>query len=1515
MNIKDIPRCETHAHSHFSNIRLLDSINRPKDLILTAAKLGLKGIALTDHEVLSGHVEWLQLEKKLKEENKIPKDFKCILGNEIYLTNDRSKSQKYFHFILLAKDTEGHRQLRELSSKAWYNSYYDRGMERVPTLKTELKAIIEKNKGHIIATSACFKKGTKVLTLTGEKSIEDINENDFILNKDGVWEKVNFPTSRDYFGNGYQITFLENNTPTICTENHKFLVTTNNKLQYYKKTGKNPFSWIEAKDLNYKKGSSKHICLFPINVTYSNKDVLNIFNKAIDFCSNKYIEINGVYYKKVYIKEIKKLSLNEKVYCLNVNSHSFVCNGVIVHNCLGGELPNLVLALTKAESARNRNEEEINSIKSEIVSFLKFCTDLFGKDFYIEIAPNASSKEQIIFNNRVKDIARALGIKMIFATDAHYLTAKDRPMHKAYLNSKEGEREVDGFYWAAHLMDNQEAFDNLYPYYNEEEFSELCANTMEIFDKVGKYDIFHNPIIPMVEVKDYPKTLSYFGVNNSYKDELDSNWKTIKSLLLSDNPQERYWINQCMEGLINKNLFNDEYISRIETEADIIKTISEKLGNCLFAYFNTFQHYIDLFWECGSLSGPGRGSSVCFLSNYLLGITQLDPIKWGLMEWRFLNKERVELPDIDTDLSPSKRKLIFKKIREERGELNLLQVATFGTEGTRSAILTACRGYRGSQNENGEFEYPEGIDVDIAQYMTSLIPQERGFLWSLNDVVNGNEEKDRKPVKAFIEEINKYEGLLDVMFSIEGLVNKRSQHASGVILYNSSPFETDAIMRSPNGDLTTQFSLHDAEALGDTKFDFLVTEICDKITNALNLLKNDGYFKECNTLREIYEKYLHPEVINLEDNRIWDALAKGSVLDVFQFNSDVGLQAAKQIKPKDPIEMTMANALMRLMGEKDKERPLDRYVRLKNNIQEWYQEVRSRELSENEIKVLERYYLPRKGVPALQEDLMLVCMDKDIAHFTLKEANNARKVVAKKKMDQIPKLKKQFLDNCPNHNFGEYIWETTMGPQMGYSFALPHSLAYSFVGIQTLILATEYPSIYWNCACLITNSGGNEDADDEDEEENKMNCVEENNLDEEDEDDDDEEEVTTKKKKKARNTNYGKISTAIGTMQHAGISVSPPDINKSSFTFIPDVETDTIIYGIKGINRIGNELVNEIISKRPYDSIKDFLSKVKVNKPQMVSLIKSGAFDKFGESREKVMYQYIDMITEKKQRLTLQNMKMLIEHSLIPEEFSFEVKVFNFNKYLKKCKTEDNYYLDKIAYSFYEQHFDLDLLWYDEDICLITQKDWDKIYKKQMDSMREYIKENSQELLNKLNSELFEENWNKYCGGNISKWEMDSISFYYHEHELENLNEKKYNIYNFETLPVEPEIERIINIKGKDIPILKLYRLAGTVLDKNKTKNSITLLTKYGVVNVKIYQAQFAKYDKQISQKLPDGRKKVIEKSWFSRGNKLLITGTRRGDQFILKKYKNSPYKNVIELIKKINEDGTVELQFEREEN
>ena len=507
-------------------------------------------------------------------------------------------------------------------------------------------------------------------------------------------------------------------------------------------------------------------------------------------------------------------------------------------------------------------------------------------------------------------------------------------------------------------------------------------------------------------------------------------------------------------------------------------------------------------------------------------------------------------------------------------------------------------------------------------------------------------------------------------------------------------------------------------------------------------------------------------------------------------------------------------------------------------------------------------------------------------------------------MNRIPELKEKFFSQCGNAELAQYVWETTMEPQLGYSFSTLHSLAYSFVGIQTLILATNFPSIYWNCACLITNSGGNEDA--EDEEEEKI-------IDEEVEEED-----TDTKKKKQRNTNYGKISTAIGQMMNAGIQVSPPDINKSSFTFVPDAENNRIIYGIKGITRIGADVIAEIMANRPFTGLSDFLSKVKVNKPQMVNLIKSGAFDCFGE-REDIMYEYIDSISDKKQRLTLQNMAMLIKYDLLPEELSFEVKVYNFNKYIKKCKADEfnAYYLDQIADKFFCEHYDEDLTWYEEVSCgrpmkVISQTQWDAIYKKQMDTVRDYLKQNKDELLAALNKKIFLENWDKYCSGSISKWEMDSIGFYYHEHELARADEAVYKICDFNKLPTDPEIDRIVFINGKEIPMFKLHCLAGTVIDKNKNKNSITLLTKYGVVNVKIYQAQYAKFDKQISEKNPDGTKTVKEKSWFTRGTKLLVTGIRRDDTFQLKKYKNTPGE-VVQLITGIDEeDGLLSLQAKR---
>lgn len=1316
-------RFEIHAHSFFSNLRLIDAINSPRDLILQAAKLGLSGITLTDHESISGHIQWLNEEKRLKESGKIPENFKCALGNEIYLINDRTKDKKFWHFILIAKNEQGHRALRELSSIAWYNLYSYHGMERVPVTKEELKSVVNKYPNTLIASSAC----------------------------------------------------------------------------------------------------------------------------------------------------------------------------------LGSEVARLTLDLVELEGKRNKDEIAIYNKKLEIVNFCNFCRELFKEDFYLEVAPSAS-KDQVKYNKRIKEIANGLGIKLVFGGDAHYLSADEREIHKAFLNSKDGEREVDEFYYYAYLMDDEEAFKNCDGVFSKEEFDEICQNSIEIQKKISKYNLDNSPVIPHTTVKDYQK-----------KDLLQfKSYPTIFNLFKSDDINERYWINECINSLKSIDKINDiVYLSRLEEEADVIETMGRRLGDNLFSYFNTFQSYIDLFWDCGSIVGPGRGSAVCFLSNYLLGITQLDPLDYNLPSFRFLNKERAELPDIDIDLAPSKRPKIFAKLREKIGETNLLQVATFTTIAPRAAVLTACRGYRSE-------DFPDGIDIDIAHYISSLIPSERGFTWSISDMIYGNEKKERKPSQLFINEVNKYPGLLDIIKRIEGLIATRSQHASGVIIYNKSCCETGALMRSPGGDLTTQFSLGDAEQCGDVKFDFLLTEICDKLISTINLLQKDSLLPQDLSLRQIYNKYLHPSSLDIEDDKIWDALGEGNILDIFQFSTQVGFQSATSIKPRNPTEMMMANALTRLVGEKGEERPIERYIRLRSNMSQWYEEVNRYGLTQEEIKKIEPFYLPTSGCPTTQEKLMLICMN--VANFSLKDANLARKIVAKKKVDKVPELKEKFITGCNSENLAEYVWKTCMAPQMSYSFAEPHALAYSFVGMQTLYLATSYPEIYWDCACLISDSGGAEEINDEVEEEDMDE--EENETDSNEDEDNDEDTINIKRKskKKADKHNYGKIATAIGKMNMAGIKVSPPDINKSSFTFTPDVETNSIRFGLSGITSIGRTIIKKIIDNRPYQDLKDFMSKIRLSKPKMVNLIKSGAFNSIGNKND-ILSEYINEVTDKKKRVTLQNMKMLIDFNLIPEKYDRQKRFYNFTKYIKKkeFRSANNLLLDNIAYKFYEKNCDFDDLSPDEksESGFAISKDlWEKkYYKKEMDIIRPWVKEHSEELKERINEKLYQDLWNKYCDGTNSKWEMDSVSCYFKTHELEDVDECLYNCEDFFSLPEEPLIERTFKKNDRVIPLYKITRIMGTVLDRDKTRKTVTLLTKNGVVIVKIYGDAFTNYDKQISIKNPlTGKKTICERSWFKRGNKIIATGIRRGsNEFVCKKYKSTPYP-LIELITKINDDGTLETKTERDE-
>ena len=753
-------------------------------------------------------------------------------------------------------------------------------------------------------------------------------------------------------------------------------------------------------------------------------------------------------------------------------------------------------------------------------------------------------------------------------------------------------------------------------------------------------------------------------------------------------------------------------------------------------------------------------------------------------------------------------------------------------------------------------------------------------MWPIEDVVNGNQEKGRKPVKAFVSAVSQYDGLLDIIIRIQGMVNKRSSHASGVILFDENIYDSAAVMRTPKGALITQWDLHDQEAAGSVKYDFLLTSVQDIIIQTIELLQADGVIEKDLTLREVYNKYLHPSILPQDDEAMWTALANGDVIGCFQFDSAVGAQAAKKIRPHNPLEMADANGLMRLMAsEPGAETPMEKYVRYKHDISLWYKEMDNNGLTKQEQKTLEPYFLSSYGVPPSQEQLMKMLRDPDICNFSLAEANAARKIVGKKQMNKIPELHQKVLDMAKSEKLGKYVWKFGLGPQMGYSFSVIHALAYSFVGMQTLYLATHFNPVYWNTAYLIVNSG----AIDEDESEQ---------------------------------SDYTKLAKAIGEIRNKGIKVSLVDINHSELGFKPDTEHNQILFGLKGLTNVNNDLIKTIIANRPYASMIDFYYRIAPNKQAMIALIKGGAFDQF-EDREKTMVEYLWLTCDKKKRLTLQNMPGLIRYGVIPKNDTFALpkRVFEFNRYLKaECKDpfdHERYHLDVRAINFLTEIDCEELLDGELESWYINIKTWDKVYQSYMDIFRDWIKENKDDILDELNSRIFMQDWEKYASGNISSWEMEVLCFYYHDHELSNVNTAKYGLVNFFSLPEEPVIEKTFKKGASLIPIYKLNRICGTCIAKNKTKSVVYLLTTTGVVSVKFRQEYFSLFDRQTFRRNSDGTKTVIEKSWFNRGNMIVVQGIRRGDEFVTKKYASSGGHQLYH-IDEVLTDGSLILRSER---
>lgn len=1145
--------------------------------------------------------------------------------------------------------------------------------------------------------------------------------------------------------------------------------------------------------------------------------------------------------------------------------------------CLGGFLGTKLM-----QYERMTNEIEAQEYYNKIKNWLKQMEGIFGKNnFYLEMQPS-SDKDQIFVNKQIYLLSNELNIPYIITTDSHYLKEEDAPIHAAFLKSQEGDREVESFYATTYIMNNDELEAYFVNYFDNEILQTAYQNILNIKNMCEDYSLKKELKIP---------SLIWKEANSYSNEEYEKYFELIpylKNFFTSDFDGDRHMVNLIIdklksdERLQNKETYeelNDNL--RITWESSVVNKVHWS------AYFLNLQKTLDLCWEAGSIVGPGRGSGVGFLLLYILDIIQINPM-WETTKtfsWRFLNPERVSVLDIDTDIEGGRRAQVLQKLREFYGYDRVSNVVTFGTEGSKSAIQTAARGL--------------GIDNDISLYISSLIPADRGKVRTLHQCYYGDEENDFKPIPLFIQQMKEYPELWEVAQKIEGLVNKVGEHAGGIIFVDEPFTESTALMKVPNGDTVTQFDLHDCEDASLIKIDLLSVEGLDKIHTCLDLLCDYNYIERQATLKDTYTKYLDIYELERTAPEMWEMVQTHQIQSLFQMEKQSGIQGIALTKPESVDDLAVLNSVIRLMAQnKDEEQPLVKYAKFKHNIKLWHAEMDRYGLTAEEQELLSKVVGQSYGIAESQEKIMQLVQMPECGGFNLTWADSLRKAVAKKQPEAYLKLQEEYFNTVKEKGLSEnlcnYVWNVLIAMSRGYSFNLSHTLAYSLVALQEMNLAYRFPIIFWNCACLITDSGGNEENEDDEEDyeepvEEIVDIYETEDF-EEYEYIDAPDKKTKIKKKRPKQTDYKKIATAIGKMKQVGINIEPPDINTSSYTFTPDVENNKIIFGLSGILNVGEDVINDTIANRPYSSPRDYLNKVKPKRQAMISLIKGGAFDKMME-RKLCMTWYIWETCDKKKRLTLQNLPGLIKYNILPAETDEQImakRIYEFNRYLKAiCKnTSDSYKLDERAINFLVEIQQDNLI---TDDFNLNHKVWDKnVYQPWMNVFRDWINADKDKILIDLNTTIFKEEWDKYATGSISAWEMEALCYYYHEHELAEVNFGKYGIMNYFNLPEEPIVDRSFPKNGKTINMFKLCKISGTCIAKDKNKSTVTLLTPEGVVNIKFRKEYFSLFDKQISEKQADGTKKVIEKSWFNRGSMIMVQGFRSGDNFIPKKYATS---------------------------
>jgi DNA polymerase-3 subunit alpha len=623
--------------------------------------------------------------------------------------------------------------------------------------------------------------------------------------------------------------------------------------------------------------------------------------------------------------------------------------------------------------------------------------DIFGEDFYIEIQNHGIDREKII-REKAPRLARDLGLKLICTNDVHYLKHEHALAHNIMLLIPDASSTNTPDYTQFRYQTDQAYFRTTAEMYELfKDYPEALQSTLEVAEKCDlKLELGRNhmPKFPIPE-----------GAGAA---TLDEHFEVL-----------------TREGFARRYPGADKpLIERLEHEIAVIK----RMGYA--GYFLIVQDFIRAARDMGVYVGPGRGSAAGSVASYSLGITNVDPIKYDLLFERFLNPDRISMPDIDVDFSDSKRELVIKYVREKYGQDSVSQIITFGTLSSRAVLKDVGRVL--------------GIPLSTLESITKQIPVEQGKVRPLAEAL------ETVPDLKWVAESTdpKIRTLIEASLVLEGMNRNAGMHAAGVVIAPGNISDFVPLYKTPQTEVMTQYNMKDLETTGLLKMDFLGLRTLSVFETCLRLVReNHGVAIDLDALPE-------------DDASTFELFARGDTVAVFQFESSGMADWLRKLKPTSILDLVAMNALyrpgpMEMIGD---------FIARKHGTQKITYVHPKLE------SILNETY----GIIVYQEQVMKIA--SEIAGFTLAKADLMRRAMGKKDKVLMAAMKKEFIDGAAALGTAKALAGEIFDlieKFASYGFNKSHSVAYSIIAYQTAYLKAHYPAEFM-AATLSSEIGSTE---------------------------------------------------------------------------------------------------------------------------------------------------------------------------------------------------------------------------------------------------------------------------------------------------------------------------------------------------------------------------------------------------------------------------------------------------------